>query len=275
MNTIYNIERVAQTYRTIHNRSAYADAHMNVVAQHVADRLDPNRPVAVLDVGCGAGASYLRLTEQLARAAGTLRYFGIDNARRQVELAHSDHAAAGNARFIIGSAEALPFGDNAFDAVFECRLFQFVCDPIGILREMIRTSRDLVVATLYTHEKNLACFHPMFDDFEMDQDFRITKGGAFVRDLNIPALAGTLVVSNGPNRYRYAFAKQRRTLIAHAELDEFLDHAMLEVLDRRVETDALSTIVSPDSGVTGLTNENDRLTWPSVRRQTLVLVKRG
>ena len=276
VNTVYNIETVAQTYRALHNRSAYADAHMDVVARHLGRKLECRKAVDVLDVGCGAGGSYKLLSDKLAKAAGHLRYLGVDEARRQIELAQVDHGRSANARFVMASAAALPFVDNAFDAAFECRLFQFVSDPIGVLREMARTSRDLVIAAVYTYEKNLSCFHPMYDDFEMDQNWRITSGAARLRQLNIQKLATTLVLRYGEtNRYRYAFAKQRRTLIAHAELDDFLGRAGLEVLHHQVETRALDTILSPDDGVTGLTNANDRLAWPSVRQQTLVLAKRS
>jgi ubiquinone/menaquinone biosynthesis C-methylase UbiE len=273
MTTIYNIERLAQGYRAAHNRSTYAAAHMDVVARHLAKRLDPGKPVAVLDVGCGAGGTYQLLIDRLPTAAGTLRYVGVDDARRQIELARLDHA---NARFVNASAAALPFHNEAFDAVFECRLFQFVSDPIGVLREMMRTSRDLVIAAIYTYEETLACFHPMFDRLQTDQNCRVTAIGDILRDLNIQKWVDTLVFrEDRPNHYKYAFAKQRRTLIAHAALDDFLDGADVRVLDRRVETKALETIFAPENGVTGVTTENDRLAFPFVRQQTLVLARRG
>ncbi len=66
----------------------------------------------ILDLGCGDGQLSRRL------AAGGAKVRGVDASPAMVESARARGVAAEQ-----GSAEALPFGDAQFDAVFlKCRL---------------------------------------------------------------------------------------------------------------------------------------------------------
>jgi ubiquinone/menaquinone biosynthesis C-methylase UbiE len=268
--TPYDLMSVAQTYRAANTQSEFVKDHLAVVARYVNGQLARRSPVKALDVGCGAGASFKLLNDRLIN--GGLDYVGIDESKQQIGLAINDHAANHNARFMLGSAEALPFADGHFDTVFECRLFQFVVDPFKILAEMVRTSRDLVIATIYTYEQTLSCFHPFYTYFEMDNDRRIVSGAEALRELNVTHLVTALLRRDG-NRYSYPFAKQRRTLPAHAELDDFVARFRGRLVHRQVVTQELDTIISPNGGDTGPTQEGDRRDYPAVRRQTLVLAK--
>src|SRR3954454_22878372 len=93
----------------------------------------------VLDVATGTGAVAL----ELVRAKGCT-VVGLDQspgmleeARRRAVLA----AATGQARFVEGHAEELPFEDGSFDALTFTYLFRYVEDPAATLRELTRVVR--------------------------------------------------------------------------------------------------------------------------------------
>ena len=274
MKTVYDLRTVAETYRAGNIRSAYANAHLDLVASNLSSQLQRGGAVKALDVGCGSGGAYKLLSDKLIKSAGTLHYVGIDTSERQIELAVKDRKTSDNVQFMLGQAETLPFLDNQFDIVFECRLFQFLSHPLEVLTEMVRTSRDLVIANVFTYETNLACFHPFFSNFELDKHYNVVSGGDPLQELNIQKFVSALLHRYGQsNLYQYAFAKQRRTILAHAELNDYLAHFPGRVVSRDVVAKPLDTIFAADGDTTGLTKEGDRLEWPIVSWQTLVLAK--
>jgi len=121
------LEQVAEDYERL-----LVPALFGVWAEKMADaaRLQPGQ--AVLDVACGTGT--------FARAAA-LRV-GTDGAVAGVDINPAMLAVARRLSPRIewheGSAEALPYGDDAYDAVvsqFGLMLFQ---DPPAALRDMMR-----------------------------------------------------------------------------------------------------------------------------------------
>jgi len=103
----------------------------------VAEMLGPH-PGGVLDVGCGPGV----MIEPVVARGGRLT--GIDLSAEMVGRAR-DRARAlraeGRCRFIVGSAEGLPFEDAAFDAVTAMGVLEYVPDDARALREMARVVR--------------------------------------------------------------------------------------------------------------------------------------
>ena len=90
----------------------------------------------VLDVGCGAGEWGRIVVRHMApRAALT----GVDRVPQFVELA-GKHARPGDA-FVVGSAEALPFDDDAFDVVTCQTVLMHVADAAKVVAEMARVTR--------------------------------------------------------------------------------------------------------------------------------------
>ena len=111
----------------------------------VRRRLDPNgafflphlRPgISVLDCGCGPGT----ITRDIAQRIAPGRVVGLDFSADQVAVAIADAAAQGiaNVEFRQGSAYALPFDDNCFDAVFSHALLEHLKEPDRAVAEFRR-----------------------------------------------------------------------------------------------------------------------------------------
>jgi SAM-dependent methyltransferase len=111
----------------------------------VRRRLDPNgafflpylkRGLRVLDCGCGPGT----ITRDIARQVYPGHVIGLDFNADQVDIA--SRAAVGesvtNAEFRRGSAYALPFEDQSFDAVFSHALLEHLKDPVRAAVEFRR-----------------------------------------------------------------------------------------------------------------------------------------
>ncbi|MGE5715560.1 MAG: ArsR/SmtB family transcription factor [Acidobacteriota bacterium] len=97
-------------------------------------RLVP-RGLKIADVGCGTGL----LTLALAGAADTVE--AVDASERMVRLAREKVRRAGATNVTVrrASAEKLPFGDGAFDAVFAFHLLRHLVRPVDALAELGRT----------------------------------------------------------------------------------------------------------------------------------------
>jgi SAM-dependent methyltransferase len=87
-----------------------------------------------LDVGCGSGP----LTSALAVVLGAENVAAIDPSEPFAEAAR---VRVPGARIVVGSAEALPFGDDEFDVTLSQLVVNFLTDPEQGLREMSRVTR--------------------------------------------------------------------------------------------------------------------------------------
>ncbi|WP_127473042.1 class I SAM-dependent methyltransferase [Microbacterium sulfonylureivorans] len=88
----------------------------------------------VLDVGCGPGA----LTAVLSERFGPDQVAGVDPSESFVAAAH-DRFPWADIRH--GTAEALPFDDDTFDATLAELVVHFMTDPSAGAREMKRVTR--------------------------------------------------------------------------------------------------------------------------------------
>lgn len=92
----------------------------------------------VLDVATGTGL----VARELARK--NLRVVGVDQSPAMIRRALADVRAQGleeRVRLSVGQAQALPFADQAFDAVTFTYLLRYVDDPGGTLGELARVLR--------------------------------------------------------------------------------------------------------------------------------------
>jgi SAM-dependent methyltransferase len=95
----------------------------------------PRPGEAVLDVGCGTGAT----TAELARAVGPQgRVLGVDIGAELVAAARAQKLA--NARFEVGDAATWPF-DASFDLVFSRFGVMFFGDPVMAFKNLRRALR--------------------------------------------------------------------------------------------------------------------------------------
>ena len=88
-----------------------------------------------LDVGCGPGALAARLVDRL----GAANVAGIDPSEPFVAAARERLPGADVRR---GTAEDLPFDDDAFDVVASQLVVHFMRDPLAGVRDMRRVCRD-------------------------------------------------------------------------------------------------------------------------------------
>jgi len=102
---------------------------------------------SVVDVGCGPGA----LTTELVRRVGVTSVAAVDPsppfvAALSARLPEADVRA--------GSAEALPFADDTYDAALAQLVVHFMSDPVAGLREMARVTRPggVVAACVWDHD---------------------------------------------------------------------------------------------------------------------------
>jgi SAM-dependent methyltransferase len=91
---------------------------------------------SVLDVGCGTGS----LSDTLAKTTKAARIIGIDPSAPFVEYARA-HSADPRLTFEIGDAQALPYGDETFDATLALLVVNFIPDANKAAREMRRVTR--------------------------------------------------------------------------------------------------------------------------------------
>ena len=100
----------------------------------------------VLDVGCGPGA----LTAELVRRVGADSVSAVDPSEPFVAAATERHPGVDVRQ---GSAEQLPFPDDAFDAALGQLVVHFMADPVAGLTEMARVTRrgGVVAACVWDH----------------------------------------------------------------------------------------------------------------------------
>jgi ubiquinone/menaquinone biosynthesis C-methylase UbiE len=104
------------------------------------DLIGPKPGEAILDIGCGAG-SLDRLLAQ--RVGGVNPITAIDVNPfwlREAEALAAEDGVGSMIRFLPGNAEAVPFPDNSFDAVFSVTVLE-ECDADRAIAEMTRVVR--------------------------------------------------------------------------------------------------------------------------------------
>src|ERR1700731_2142645 len=99
--------------------------------------LDHEKPLRILDLGCGLGATARQLTAALPHAQVSGITIVPWQARRASELTQH-HLAADRVEFLVGDYTALPFGSSTFDGVYalESSCYAPGSDKAGLLQEM-------------------------------------------------------------------------------------------------------------------------------------------
>jgi ubiquinone/menaquinone biosynthesis C-methylase UbiE len=104
------------------------------------DLIAPQPGEAILDIGCGAGSLDRQLAQRLG-AANPITAIDVNPFwLREAEALAAEDGLAGMIRFVPGNAEAVPFPDNSFDAVFSVTVLE-ECDADRAIAEMMRVAR--------------------------------------------------------------------------------------------------------------------------------------
>lgn len=88
----------------------------------------------VLDLGCGTGKLFKRLGKLYPQLKGS----GLDLSPEMIAQAQTKNIHGDRFRFTLGNAEAQPFADNTFDAVFNTISFLHYPNPKTVLAEVQR-----------------------------------------------------------------------------------------------------------------------------------------
>lgn len=104
------------------------------IHQRLLEYVDLPDQAQVLDLGCGTG----RLLHRLANQFPTLRSTGLDLSARMLQEARSRNRHRPRLIYLQGRAEALPFTDGQFDAVFSTISFLHYLDPEQVFSEVSR-----------------------------------------------------------------------------------------------------------------------------------------
>jgi demethylmenaquinone methyltransferase / 2-methoxy-6-polyprenyl-1,4-benzoquinol methylase len=106
----------------------------------LVERIDAGQGDVVLDVATGTGAVALELVRQKGCSVVGIDQSAemLDEARRRITLA----AATKDVRLVEGRAEALPFEDDAFDALTVTYLLRYVDDPAATIAGLARVVRS-------------------------------------------------------------------------------------------------------------------------------------
>jgi ubiquinone/menaquinone biosynthesis C-methylase UbiE len=104
------------------------------------DLIAPQPGEAILDVGCGAGSLDRQLAQRLGGANPITAIDVNPFWLREAEALAAEDGLAGMIRFAPGNAEAVPFPDASFDAVFSVTVLE-ECDADRAIADMVRVAR--------------------------------------------------------------------------------------------------------------------------------------
>ena len=122
----------------------YVGRWSRLVAEHFVPWVGAPRGAAWLDVGCGTGALAARILETMAPR----RVKGVDPSEGFLACAREDLHDP-RAEFALADAQALPVGDEEFDAVVSGLVLNFVPDQPKAAREIRRALKPGGIAAAY------------------------------------------------------------------------------------------------------------------------------
>ena len=132
-------DEMAEVYDRRFDQGSGRSSHVHISEQVLAGLPPGGR---LLDIGCGTGLFVERSCERGGRAVG------LDLSPRMIERARDRCHAAD---WTVGTADALPFRDDVFDAVSSLLAFSYFRNPDNMLAEVLRVLRpggQLALCTL-------------------------------------------------------------------------------------------------------------------------------
>lgn len=124
----------------------------SAVTEWALDFLDIQENDQVLDIGCGGGATLMRMSKHIQTGHLT----GIDYSEISVNLSRELNAGdiySGKMEILRASVERLPVEDEKFDKIVTVESFYFWPNPVDNLKEVLRTLKKggvfLLAADIY------------------------------------------------------------------------------------------------------------------------------
>jgi len=117
------------------------------------------KPCAVADFGCGYGRFGLKLMPLLPSGS---TYHGFDQSSELIAQARDLWQDCEiESEFSVGSAFNAPFEDSRFDVAVSHTVLMHIPDPVRVIREMIRVTRDagLIITCDANRNAHNALFH--------------------------------------------------------------------------------------------------------------------
>jgi len=147
-----NSKSVRYVWNDIWAKDVYAEskerirrAKLRAAAFDLDGLIEPD--ATVLDIGCGSG----ELLGMLAERPRAL--FGLDRSNKAIGLARA-RSGATHIRYLVGTADALPFASNSFDHVLAFGVIEHVQDHAKILSEMRRVMKPRAMAFISSSNAN-------------------------------------------------------------------------------------------------------------------------
>lgn len=145
---------VASEEQLLRQRSWLGESWTWLLQSKVLGGKAPERVPTALDVGCGPG-----LVMELLSPYLDVQGIDID----------PDMVAASNARgqrALVARAEELPFEDGSFDLVYCSFLLLWTPDPVQVVSEMARVSRDWVICLAEPDHGGRISYPPEINDLD-------------------------------------------------------------------------------------------------------------
>ncbi len=103
--------------------------------EKVVDMAEVKKGDKVVEVGCGTGFT----TEEIVKRVGEENVYAVDLTPEQMMKAVGKF---GNANFVLGDAENLPFKDSTFDAAVSAGSIEYWPNPQKGIEEMVRVTKS-------------------------------------------------------------------------------------------------------------------------------------
>lgn len=108
------------------------------VHKRLLEYVDLPTNAQVLDLGCGTGRLLERIVQKYPHITGT----GFDLSPKMLQKARERNKYPAQLSFVEGNVEAMPFGDNSFDAILNTISFLHYPHPETVFTEIKRVLKS-------------------------------------------------------------------------------------------------------------------------------------